>query len=455
MLPFPINLSIKWLIPFLVFSCGLVAISLIWVFRETWRSEWKGYQKKEYAEMRVDMEAKLKILEDPTWGDPKKAALARSTLEYLKKPRYQVKQVLLKGEGVWKKGTNGVLVDRCMTCHINEDKLIKQHPYTADVFPFDIYGCTVCHEGNGRALRKTSAHERMLKNKPAMYNRLVHPEDAVEFWMALAKLSLQEGLDASDFRYFNVTGEPQIYMGSSDCIKCHKKLTAYHVDFWAESKFKSFDKVKNAKDFIEGDENYRKQCHKCHTTGYNEKTGEYSEENVTCEACHGPGELYSQFMSTGKLAEAATLTKETFSFKVCGNCHIPRNHEMRLPRLLAIESRELLESLRELQDESSAKVFKAPVVLLSEAKKPLFQRDPSPQNDILELLQKFQAISEELSAMVSSEEFSLDDPNSVDYSHEERRASETTRKGSKTQEVEQKALIPEVPRVQVELSTQG
>lgn len=457
MLPFPINLSIKWLIPFLVFSCGLVAISLIWVFRETWRSEWKGYQKKEYAEMKTDMEAKLKILEDPTWGDPKKAALARSSLEYLKKPNYQVKQVLLKGEGVWKKGTNGVLVDRCMTCHINEDKLIKQHPYTADTFPFDIYGCTVCHDGNGRAIRKTSAHEHVLKNRTDMYNRLVHPEDAIKFWKALARLSIQDGLDASDFKYYNVTGEPQAYVGSSSCIKCHKKLNPYHVDFWEKSKFKTFEKVKKAKDFIEGDENYRKQCYKCHTTGYNEKTGEYSEENVTCEACHGPGELYSQFMSTGKLAEAATLTRDTFSFKVCGNCHIPRNHEMRLPRLLAIESRDLSDSLRELQDSISEKPPET-VVILSGAKNLDSSVVALPQNDnFVGFSEVLQDMSQELSAMISrqEEEFGLDDFNSVVYSREERRAPETTREGFKTQEVERKALIPEVHKVQVELGTKG
>lgn len=416
MVPFPINLSIKWLIPFLVFSCGLVAISLIWVFRETWSVEWKMYQEQEYVQMRKDLEAKLKILEDPKWGDPKKAASVRSSLEYLKNPSYQVKQILLKGrEGNWKKGTNGIGVDRCMTCHINEDKLIKQHPYTAESFPFDIYGCTVCHEGNGRAVKKASAHEHMLAKKSDMNNRLVHPEDAIKFWNNLAGLSIQEGLDASDFRYFNVTGEPQIYVGSDTCVKCHKKLTAYHVDFWTESKFKTFEKVKSARDFIEGDENYRKQCYKCHTTGYNEKKGEYNEENVTCEACHGPGELYSQFMKDGKLAEAATLTKETFSFKVCGTCHIPRNHEMRWPRLLALEAEELSNSLEELE-----------------------------------------AISQELSMMVSRAETepTPDELSPVSFSSR-KETLEATIEGYKPQTMEEVGLIPEVHKVQVKIQKRG
>ncbi|HHT9153028.1 MAG TPA: multiheme c-type cytochrome [Candidatus Hypogeohydataceae bacterium YC40] len=416
MLPFPINLSIKWLIPFLVFSCGLVAVSLIWVFRETWRVDWKIDQKREFVQMGKDMESKLKILEDPQWGDPKKAALVRSNLEYLKRPQYQVKQILLKGEGNWKQGTSGVRVDRCMTCHINEDKLIKQHPYTAEDFPFDIYGCTACHEGNGRALKKELAHEHLFKNKKDMYRRLVHPEDAIKFWKNLAGLSIQEGLDASDFRYFNVTGEPQAYIGSTTCIKCHKKLTPYHVDFWAQSKFKTFEKVKTAKDFIEGDEDYRKQCYKCHTTGYNEKTGEFNEENVTCEACHGPGELYAQFMSTGKLAAAATLTRETFSFKVCGRCHIPRNHEMRWSRLLAMESKELADSLQELE-----------------------------------------GISKELGEMVcNNKEKSASGGVNLGYLLREEKVKPEAHEGvSKSQKIDEKVLKPEANRDQIEISTKG
>jgi hypothetical protein len=394
-----------------------VAVSLIWVFHETWRVQWKLYQKEELAEMRKDTENKLKILEDPTWGDPKKAALFRGTLEYLKDPQYEVKQILLKGEGSWKKGTSGVPVDRCMTCHINEDKLIKAHPYTAEYFPFDIYGCTVCHEGNGRAVQKEDAHENMLGKKPDMYKRLIHPEDAIKFWKELARLSVQEGLDASDFKFFNVTGEPQAYVGSASCVKCHKKLHPYHVDFWSESKFKTFEKVKTAKDFMEGNEEYRKQCFKCHTTGYNEKTGEFIEENVTCETCHGPGELYGQFMSTGKLAEAATLTRETFSFKVCGRCHIPRNHEMRFLRLLAAEAKELGDCIKELE----------------------------------EITREFNNV------MVSGDkEESVSDVFSLgSFSLEEKTVQDSTESELKPAKVEEKGFIPEVHKVQIELSTKG
>ncbi|MFQ5957054.1 MAG: cytochrome c3 family protein, partial [Candidatus Brocadiales bacterium] len=211
---------------------------------------------------------------------------------------------------------------------------------TKDHFPFDVYGCTVCHGGVGRVLKKEGAHEHMMKNRNEMMQRIEHPEQIVELWEKMAELSLDEGDTVFDFRDFSASGERLVYMGSFSCLKCHRKLTPYHVEFWVENKFKTWKKVEKAKDYMEADEAYRIKCKKCHTTGYDEKKDEYSEENVTCEACHGPGEMFAQFMGEGKLAEAAMVTHEVFSYKVCGRCHEPRRHEMREAMLVAIEERE-------------------------------------------------------------------------------------------------------------------
>ncbi|MFQ5861635.1 MAG: multiheme c-type cytochrome [Candidatus Brocadiales bacterium] len=340
MIPFPINLSIPWLIAFLVFACGLVATCTIWIFTEWGEPEWKKYQRIELTEMRENLEKQLPVLEDPKWGDPSQAKIVRASIEFLRKPDYQIKQIILKGRGSWKEGTTGIPVDRCMTCHIDEDKLTKQHPYTKDHFAYDIYGCTVCHEGQGRVLTKEGAHEGMLRNKRDMMQRIQKPEEMVALWERMAKLSVEEGDTAFDFRDYSAAGEKLVYMGSFGCLKCHRKLTPRHVEVWADNKFKTWEKVQAAEDYVEGDENYQKKCLKCHTTGYDEKTGEYAEENVTCEACHGPGEMYVKFMSEGKLAEAAVVTYEVFSFKVCGRCHVSRRHEMREAMLLAVEEEE-------------------------------------------------------------------------------------------------------------------
>ena len=248
---------------------------------------------------------------------------------------YEVKQFLFNNKTAWAENINSDKVEKCMTCHIDEEKLRASHP---DRFPFDIYGCSVCHEGNGESLVKELAHEGMYYGRRDMQRRLKSAETLFEFWGKLADLTPGEsgsyqGKEMGDFKRFNITGDKAIYVGSKKCIKCHAGLTYPHVERWLRIKFKSFDHVKKAPDYIAGNEEYRKTCLKCHTTGYDEATGEYSEEGVTCEACHGPGETYSYFMEIGKASEGQKIAKlGTYgtSYNACGPCHDSRGHEMRL-----------------------------------------------------------------------------------------------------------------------------
>lgn len=340
MVPFPINLNLPWLIAFIIASCGLVATAAVWIYTEWGEPEWKRYQALEMNAMRENLQKQLSVLEDPQWGDPAKAKVVKESIEFLSRPDYQIKQTILKGYGIWLEGTTGTPVDRCMTCHIDEDKLDKQHPTTKEYFPFSTYGCTVCHDGEGRVLTKEGAHHGIYKNRKEMMERVKKPEEVMALWTKMAELSIQPGMTAFDFRDYSAAGEKLVYVGSISCIKCHKKLTQRHVETWTKNKFKTWDKVREAKDFNEGDEAYREKCEKCHTTGYDEKTAEYAEEGVTCEACHGPGEMFAKFMSEGKLAEAAVVTHDVFSYEVCGRCHTPRAHDMREAMLVASEERE-------------------------------------------------------------------------------------------------------------------
>lgn len=57
-------------------------------------------------------------------------------------------------------------VDRCTTCHIaiddnrfkNESNPLKSHPEIINSHPYRKFGCTVCHDGNGRGLTTYDAH---------------------------------------------------------------------------------------------------------------------------------------------------------------------------------------------------------------------------------------------------------------------------------------------------------
>lgn len=72
----------------------------------------------------------------------------------------EVRQDVIKGLAM------KTTVDRCRSCHVAiDDERFKEHPHPLKAHPevpgdhsFGKFGCTVCHEGNGRALAKYYAH---------------------------------------------------------------------------------------------------------------------------------------------------------------------------------------------------------------------------------------------------------------------------------------------------------
>lgn len=313
---------------FLLFSILFLWASYLWI-KEEISPDWMKYQKVYYAKQLKELEKQYQAStnEKEKKELKKKLASARS-------PKYEIKQILLKGEYSWAKQRNGDKVDRCVTCHMDERALKVSHEMVKE-FPFDLYGCTVCHAGNGRALAEKEAHKGMYSHRRQMQQRLVSADKVFKLWLDLTELSPEE-TDPNltpvwgNFRYQSVTGEKAIYIGSQRCLRCHNGLTAPHVEQWKRTKFTSFDRVRQAPDFVEGDETYRKQCYKCHTTGYDPDKGTFVEEGVTCEACHGPGEVFSYFMDIGKPLEGQKIARVNSPHNVCFECHISRHHEMRV-----------------------------------------------------------------------------------------------------------------------------
>ncbi|MEE9584169.1 MAG: hypothetical protein V3W51_01705, partial [Candidatus Brocadiales bacterium] len=132
---------------FLLFSILFLWSSYLWL-KEEISPAWMEYQSAYYAQQ---LELAEKQLEATT--DEEERAKLKKTIAQFQNPKYEIKQVLLKGTATWAKQQNGDKVDRCMTCHIDERKLGVSHSIVKE-FPFDVYGCTVCHEGEGRALAR-------------------------------------------------------------------------------------------------------------------------------------------------------------------------------------------------------------------------------------------------------------------------------------------------------------
>ena len=291
-----------WLTPI---SILLIGVSVVWFCKE-FNPEWKQHQRAE-----------------------------RQENEALKGKRLEIKQILLKGEGLWSNYENGQRVDRCLTCHIDEEKLAKLHPKDFPI-PYDVYGCTVCHGGNGRALESERAHEHMLADNDAMMEARDGNADAlIKMWKRLSVLNPEEKIRVRRESFYASTGKHMLYVGNDECVECHKERDMHpeHVKRWSNTKFKTFERIQKEPDYQKGDKDYKKKCYKCHTTGYREDKGVYAAEGVGCEACHGPGEVYAYLMQAfeddSQIEEGQKLANTSFDFEICGDCHIPKRHEMR------------------------------------------------------------------------------------------------------------------------------
>ncbi len=223
-------------------SVLMLGVSVVWFYKE-YNPEWKQHQRAVIKKKIAKAEENYEFWSNPEWGDPEKAEELEGKIKSLKSTGYDIKQILLKGEGLWRNQENGPRVERCMTCHIDEDELIELHPVGLPI-PFDIYGCTVCHGGNGRALESERAHEGTLADRKAMAGpRTASADEFIKMWKRLHELNpeYEERLRAES--YYGPTGEYQIYVGRRKCVRCHKRTHPEHVKRWRNTKFNTFERM--------------------------------------------------------------------------------------------------------------------------------------------------------------------------------------------------------------------
>lgn len=110
--------------------------------------------------------------------------------------------------------------------------------------------------------------------------------------------------------------EEEVYTGSQSCIGCHETMDKKHIDIWRRSRMAktAFSRIRDERD--------KSKCIPCHTTGYDPDRKTYKEENVGCEACHGPGEKYQDMMMGKDPLEGGKIAREN-GLKSCTRCHHP------------------------------------------------------------------------------------------------------------------------------------
>ena len=106
------------------------------------------------------------------------------------------------------------------------------------------------------------------------------------------------------------------YVGSESCIGCHGDLNKEKINAWKKSPMatRAFSLIKA--------EEEKTKCIPCHATGYDPEKKTYKEENVGCEACHGPGEKYQEMMAGADAVAGGKIAKGN-ALKSCVRCHHP------------------------------------------------------------------------------------------------------------------------------------
>jgi len=106
----------------------------------------------------------------------------------------------------------------------------------------------------------------------------------------------------------------QGYAGSESCAQCHENI---HTEWQSTRHAQAFSAPIFQRDWTETGSQVT--CLECHTTGYETETGNYAEEGVTCEACHGP------FQPNHPEAPMPI----TPNADLCGSCHKTTTDEWR------------------------------------------------------------------------------------------------------------------------------
>jgi hypothetical protein len=293
-----VNRHLYVIFALLVFAL-LATLGLI--LRQEANPEWMRQQRKFFRE-EIDKATKALAGADGT-----QRTILQKRLRYLDRPRYRIRQILT---------ADGKRVDRCISCHLDLKELEQKHSQI-ERYPFEEYGCTVCHGGVGRATESSRAHSTLRIPRRPLYEYL-KIRDA--------------GTSTLDLFQYSASGEPIPFTGSTLCLRCHLGSHPRHTDRWRRLKFKPFDRVRaRLKDLQKsGLELAESRCFTCHTTGFNARTDHYIEDRVTCESCHGPGGFYAELMAGGKARDGAGLARanilETRADRVCLNCHTPDRH---------------------------------------------------------------------------------------------------------------------------------
>lgn len=145
---------------------ALLIVLFVYVTYQEEHPSWMAVQKRMYAKAYKRVKAAAANAKTP--AEVKKYAGLEKVYSH---PRIELKQIILRT----------LEVERCGTCHVDDDELHEKHGDIFSDFPTEIYGCAVCHGGDGRSTEEKSAHYGLLRNRDEMVQAALYAESPCAF----------------------------------------------------------------------------------------------------------------------------------------------------------------------------------------------------------------------------------------------------------------------------------
>ncbi|HSR33519.1 MAG TPA: multiheme c-type cytochrome [Anaerolineae bacterium] len=160
--------------------------------------------------------------------------------------------------------------------------------------------CAQCHGAKYESYRDTW-HARFLR--PASDESVVGDFSSTDPALTFSREDVVYALGGQFSQRYLTELNGELYVLPAQWNVVDEQWVAYHPDDWQERPYAQF-------------------CAGCHTTGFNAETGEWLEDGIQCEACHGPGlDHVALAGDTAHIVNPALLNFDEQT-EICGQCHL-------------------------------------------------------------------------------------------------------------------------------------
>jgi hypothetical protein len=160
--------------------------------------------------------------------------------------------------------------------------------------------CAQCHGAKYESYRETW-HARFLR--PASDETVLGDFGSTDPDLTFSREDVVYALGGQFSQRYLTELDGELYVLPAQWNVADEEWVAYRPDDWQDRPYTQF-------------------CAGCHTTGFDADTGEWLEDGVQCEACHGPGLDHVALAGDTAYIVNPALVEFDEQTQICGQCHL-------------------------------------------------------------------------------------------------------------------------------------